>query len=182
MTYQMDISKTSVQTMQSQGLSVKAGVEASYSGAFSVSASAHYGRDQKSSSAKALAKEDKTVKLYVFGGFPSESDPTSPTAFGEWAQSVPDAPMPVKYSLIPFYDLDIVDRTSYEIMFDHYGTYGYENKILELKNMQKDLDDGITRKSSDNLLRKCHTLISDTTYHAHMHHSRASEISSNCPY
>ncbi len=59
--------------------------------------------------------------------------------------------MPVKYSLIPFYDLDIIDETSYKIMFEHYSVNG---AFGELTARKKNINEDDVSKGSDNLLRK----------------------------
>ncbi len=38
----------------------------------------------------------------VFGGLPPQSDPLEPSSFGEWAETVEESPMPVRYELSGF--------------------------------------------------------------------------------
>merc|ERR1711871_1070128 len=56
-----------------------------------------------------MSKVEKTEKTIVIGGKPSESDPADPAAFGEWAATVEDNPMPIKYSLRPLSALGTKD-------------------------------------------------------------------------
>ncbi len=79
-------------------------------------------------------------------------------SFNLQAQSVPEAPMPVKYSLIPFYDLDIIDETSYKVMFKHYSIHG---SFGELDERKRNFDDNDVSKGNYNLLRKFKHAMSD---------------------
>jgi hypothetical protein len=65
--------------------------------------------------------ETKTT-ITVFGGLPAASGASSEEGFSEWAATVHDRPMPVKYSLMSFSTLDVMKgmEKTYEKMVEAY--------------------------------------------------------------
>merc|ERR1711871_488737 len=148
MVYTCDLTSSSVEKVESSGVSASMAVEASYEG-FGASASAGASASMSSSqkAANALSKVEKKEKTIVIGGKPSSEDPADPAAFGEWANSVPDSPMPIKYSLRPHSAIGQVNGTGGTL---HYETYNlmlelYEKGVLRAvkeKNAAADLQKG----------------------------------------
>ena len=120
MVFTMEMDKSSKESMDSSSVDVAAEFEAA-SGPVSGSASASVSTSSEASSAYASSK--KTKKTIVLGGNPPE-DPR--TGFGEWAESVAAAPMPVKYTLRPLIEAgsavlaDPSVRKSYDLMLTKY--------------------------------------------------------------
>merc|ERR1711871_1915802 len=148
MVYTCDLTSSSVEKVESSGVSASMAVEASYEG-FGASASAGASASMSSSqkAANALSKVEKKEKTIVIGGKPSESDPADPAAFGEWAATVEDNPMPIKYSLRPLSalgtkDSPTLDFETYNLMLEL-----YESGLLRAKK-EKNAADELEKGSS----------------------------------
>jgi hypothetical protein len=69
---------------------------------FNCSSHNHTGQSSSESAANSVRNTNKQVATYVFGGLPSTTDPLEFASFGEWAATVDESPMPVRYELSPF--------------------------------------------------------------------------------
>lgn len=102
MIYEATIDESSQETMKESGVSVKAEVEASAFG-FSGGASTSVNSNSKSSNSNSNSNINSVVK--VFGGIPPEAGAMSDEGFGQWAATIRDHPMPVRYTLSPIWEL-----------------------------------------------------------------------------
>ena len=116
MSYMVTITEDSKKALESAGLSVAAEVEAAYGPA---NAKVAASMAAKNAANNELGKIDKEEKTIVLGGNPPD-DPQ--TGFGQWAESVAEHPMPVKYTLRPLWAAtkSTVDQATYDIMMDKY--------------------------------------------------------------
>jgi len=148
MIYTCDLTSESVEKIEQSGVSASMAVEASYEGfGASASAGASASMSQSQKAANAMSKVEKTEKTIVIGGKPSESDPADPAAFGEWAATVEDNPMPIKYSLRPLSalgtkDSPTLDFETYNLMLEL-----YESGLLRAKR-EKNAADELEKGSS----------------------------------
>ena len=145
MVYTCDLSSSSVEKMESEGVSASLAVEASYEG-FGAKAAGGASASMSASSAAAssLGKVEKTEKTIVIGGKPAASDPGDPAAFGEWAETVADHPMPVKYSLRPLSAIGgnnkfTLDFETYNLMLELYekGLLRAKKEKNAVRNLEK---------------------------------------------
>jgi len=116
MSFQVIMTEDAKKSVEKSGVSVEASVEAEYG---PVSGSASGSRDSKSSKTEAFSKAKMTTKAVVLGGIPP-SDLRK--GFGEWAATVAEHPMPVKYTLRPFSQANsnYIDGPTYSAMLSKY--------------------------------------------------------------
>jgi len=103
MSQQITIKSSDVSSLVSSGHDVAATISGSY-GVFSGSASA--GMSISEEAQTALSNTQKQVKTLVLGGLPPPSGANTPEGFSEWAETVMENPMPVRYSLQPLPGID----------------------------------------------------------------------------
>ena len=145
MVYTCDLSSSSVEKMESEGVSASLAVEASYEGVgVGVAGGASASMSKSSAAASSLGKVEKTEKTIVIGGKPAASDPGDPAAFGEWAETVADHPMPVKYSLRPLSAIGgnnkfTLDFETYNLMLELYekGLLRAKKEKNAVRNLEK---------------------------------------------
>ena len=118
MIFQIDVTSASMTSTQKDSADVALEIEGEYG---PVSAAASVAVQSESSSTNSNSNTKKKVKTIVLGGTPP-GDPK--TGFGEWAASVPDDPMPVKYKFLPLYyaGSEHMDRETYSVMSHKYKT------------------------------------------------------------
>ena len=92
------MSQEDSETMDQSGFSAAAAVEVA-TATFSAKGSVEGGKQKESMTA--FSKMEKTEKTTVLGGNPPPSGAEDPAGFAEWAETVTDAPMPVKITLRP---------------------------------------------------------------------------------
>ena len=94
---EVTISESSMQHMEEIGVSAKTVMETSFTSNLFGGASSKTTTETDSDSVdkEEFSKAEKEVKIYVYGGSPPISDPRAPEAFGAWAATVPDSPMPI---------------------------------------------------------------------------------------
>ncbi len=130
MVHTMTFSEDAVTKIKEAGLDMKAGVEASLNaGVVSASASAESSKSSSEKAKDAVANSNYESKTMVFGGLPPEADPQAPEAFGMWAESVKERPMPVRYELTPNSAFACMDTNTYNIMFSDYMKNGAYNDV-----------------------------------------------------
>ena len=145
MIYTCTLDSKAVESLTSLGITASAAVEgsaAAASGGVSVSVS------KSNSAASALSSVDKKEKTITIGGKPPASDGADAAAFGEWAATVEDHPMPVKYSLRPLSSIGTKDKKTL-----HLETYGimlelYEKGLLRAKK-EKNAEASLEKGSSE---------------------------------
>merc|ERR1711968_178579 len=148
MIYTCDLTSESVEKIEQSGVSASMAVEASYEGfGASASAGASASMSQSQKAANAMSKVEKTEKTIVIGGKPSESDPADPAAFGEWAATVEDNPMPIKYSLRPLSALGTKDSPTKDFETYNLMLELYESGLLRAKR-EKNAADELEKGSS----------------------------------
>merc|ERR1711968_267617 len=148
MIYTCDLTSESVEKIEQSGVSASMAVEASYEGfGASASAGASASMSQSQKAANAMSKVEKTEKTIVIGGKPSESDPADPAAFGEWAATVEDNPMPIKYSLRPLSALGTKDKPTLDFETYNLMLELYETGLLRAKK-EKNAADELEKGSS----------------------------------
>jgi hypothetical protein len=127
------ISEDDVSKLQEKGVDMKVSAELLMAAGDSVSGSigGEYGKTKEGKAKNAIKNVDAKKKTYVFGGTPPAADPEGPEAFGLWAATVKDRPMPVRYELTPQSVFDCMDTNSYDIMVADYMMYGaYDDKEI----------------------------------------------------
>ena len=135
MIFQIDVTSSSITSSTKNEAEVALEIEGEYgpsTGAASVAVATANAATTSNSNTK------KKVKAIILGGTPP-GDPK--TGFGEWAASVPDAPMPVKYKFLPLYYAGSahVDRETYKVMANRYkaavisGNVMPDSKITDRK-------------------------------------------------
>merc|ERR1711871_1675448 len=138
MSHMVTIDQESKQEIEKAGLDVAASVEGAYGPA---TASAEASMSKKEGSQNAFSNAKKEIKTIVLGGNPPESGADEPSGFAEWAASVAEHPMPVKYSLRPLYEIgDVVDKNTYDIMVQSYMAQMLKKRkgdLLARKHNQK---------------------------------------------
>lgn len=74
------------------------------------------------SEAKQVATTKKNVNIAVFGGLPpKDNEVLSTEGFGEWAETVRDAPMPVRYKLLGLDKVTAIDHKAYHAALKIYA-------------------------------------------------------------
>lgn len=113
------ISQSEMQKASS--MDVSAEISASYdslTAGGSVKASTEYSQE----STQTVANMKKDVNIAVFGGLPpQDTDILSTQGFGEWAKSVREAPMPVRYQFLPFDKVTKIDPKAYHAALKLYA-------------------------------------------------------------
>ena len=121
MTHEVIFSKEGKQSIESAGISLETAVEVSM-GPPGVGPKAGSEAKHESSTAAetAFSKADKTERTTVLGGNPPED---LEEGFGEWAATVAERPMPVKYRMRPLSAVgtgNTLDAYTYDIMLRAY--------------------------------------------------------------
>ncbi|KAA0162852.1 hypothetical protein FNF31_03115 [Cafeteria roenbergensis] len=119
MIHQVTMDRSSVEKIRNSNVDVSLAVEASF-GAGSGGSSASFSKNKEARDAmQSASAESRTL---VLGGLPPTAGGKDDSAFGEWAASVREAPMPVRYELTPFYELATsMDKSTYDMMFKTYS-------------------------------------------------------------
>ena len=125
MVTEITISAKSKQQIEEMGMTTEAAVQAGFGigpldvGNMEATAKKKKNKDKT----EELSKIEKRVKTYVVGGSPPATGGEDEAAFGKWAATVPEAPMPVRYSMSPFSKLASMapKRPDYELMLQRYG-------------------------------------------------------------
>jgi hypothetical protein len=118
MIFQIDVTSASMTSTQKDSAEMALEIEGEYG---PVTGAASVAVQTESSSTNSNSNTKKKVKAIVLGGTPPGD---LKTGFGEWAASVPDDPMPVKYKFLPLYyaGSEHMDQETYNIMSNKYKT------------------------------------------------------------
>jgi hypothetical protein len=111
--YEQTITESGVESLREQGVSVSASVEASFTGG---SAAGSTNVDSSSKSSNSNSNSDTETVIKVFGGVPPESGAATEEGFSEWADTVKEFPMPVRYTLTSILKLSDFDEIRDEAM------------------------------------------------------------------
>lgn len=140
-----------VAKLKTLDVGVAGAVESSMSGPESVGgkmASGYSGSvDVNMAAKKEITNMEKNSKTFTIGGKPPIAGGATVEAFGEWAATVEDFPMPIKYSLRPLSSIGtktekILDLETYGIMLEL-----YEKGLLKHRK-EKNAEASIVRGSS----------------------------------
>lgn len=120
MIHQVTMERSSVEKIRNSNVDVSLAVEASF-GAGSGGASASFSKNKEARDA--MQSSSAEARTLVLGGLPPSGGAKDDSAFGEWAASVREAPMPVRYELTPLYELATsMDKSTYDAMLKEYAT------------------------------------------------------------
>lgn len=121
MVHQVTFDEETVTQMKNDGMNIAASVAASFDvGIVGGSVGASMNLDEGTTSTSGKGNSNRDVKTFIFGGMPPLSLGGS-SAFGEWAATVPDRPMPIRYNLLPLDRLPEIDAASYARMYPLYA-------------------------------------------------------------
>jgi hypothetical protein len=115
------VTSESKEKVEETGVDMSVAIEASFGSIASAGASSSFSKNSKAKNAFASAKKD--VKTYVIGGIPPPTAGNDESAFGTWAETVDQKPMPVRYTMTPFAALDCFAKkqVDYQTMLDKYS-------------------------------------------------------------
>ncbi|CEM30314.1 unnamed protein product [Vitrella brassicaformis CCMP3155] len=121
MSQQIIMKSKDVTKLRAEGVDVKAAMSMSY-GPYSGKVKMKASQDTKSK--EKLENTSKTQRTLVLGGIPPASGADSAEGFSQWAESVREAPMPVRIALAPFDEIfDAVKSKSatYQLAYEKYA-------------------------------------------------------------
>ena len=124
-----ETSRTAYTEMKKQGRDVKSEMEGSFGasyGGYKGSAMAGFssGNNNAKNSKNSIDVSKTKITTSVRGGFPPEEGVESDEGWAQWAQTLKDDPMPVKYNLVALTDVHPVlggMRDTYKEMYESYA-------------------------------------------------------------